>query len=85
MAEKTPEDHCPHGMESPDWCSLCRNSDKPTVYITSGGMHYHAYPSCSALKDGQARVANPSPIRGASLGSETVEGRKPCKTCKPPL
>ena len=75
---------CPHGMGSPDWCSLCRNSDKQSVYITAGGMHYHAQPSCSALKDGQALVANPAPIETVSLGSADVESYKPCKTCKPP-
>jgi len=69
MNERRQGGHCPHGMGSPDWCSLCRQSDKPTVYITAGGMHYHAHPSCSALKDGQAQVANPAPIHGASLGS----------------
>ena len=71
-------------MGSPDWCSLCRSSDKPNVHITAGGMHYHATPSCSALKDGQALVVNPAPIETVSLGSAAVAGRKPCKTCKPP-
>ncbi len=78
------KDECPHGMGSPDWCSLCKNVDKPSVYITSGGIHYHAMPSCTALKEGQALVANPAPIQTVVLGSTAVEGRNPCKTCKPP-
>lgn len=75
---------CPHGMGSPEWCSLCKNAEKPSVYISAGGMAYHAAPGCSALAEGQALVANPSPVVIAALGSSTVEGRKPCKTCNPP-
>jgi hypothetical protein len=76
---------CPHEMGSPDWCSLCRNADKPSIYITSGGMSYHATPSCTALKEGQALVANPAPIQTVVLGSSAVEGRRPCRTCRPPI
>jgi hypothetical protein len=76
---------CPHGMGSPDWCSLCNNANKPSVYITSGGMAYHATPSCTALKEGQTLVANPAPIQTVVLGSSNVEARKPCRTCKPPI
>lgn len=76
-------DDCPHGMGSPDWCDLCRNSGKPSVYRTGGGMVYHAYPSCSALREGQAGVDNPNPIETVALGSSAVEGRRPCRTCRP--
>lgn len=84
MNESVAERDCPHGMGSPDWCSLCRGAEKPSVFITAGGMHYHATPSCSALRDGQALVGNPSPIETVAFGSALLDGRKPCKTCKPP-
>ena len=76
-------DDCLHGMGSPDWCDLCRNSGKPSVYTTGGGMKYHASPSCSALREGQASVDNPEPIKTVVLGSAGVEDRSPCRTCKP--
>ena len=76
-------DACPHDMGSPDWCNLCQNSGKPPVYITGGGMAYHAVPSCSALREGQALVEIPEPIETVVLGSAAVENRKPCRTCRP--
>ncbi len=78
-------EQCPHGMGSPEWCSLCKNAENPSVYITGGGMAYHATPNCNALAEGQALVANPEPVVTVALGSAAVEGRKPCKTCEPPV
>ncbi|MDP7118620.1 MAG: hypothetical protein QF628_10195 [Acidimicrobiales bacterium] len=48
-------------------------------------MAYHATPNCNALAEGQALVANPEPVVTVALGSAAVEGRKPCKTCEPPV
>ncbi len=31
-------EQCPHGMGSPEWCSLCKNVENPSVYITGGGL-----------------------------------------------
>jgi len=71
-------------MESPDWCSICRSANKKTVYISAGGTRYHATRHCTALQEGQAMVETPAPVVPAKLGTAAVEGRSPCKTCKPP-
>ena len=76
-------DDCPHGMGSPDWCGLCLNSGKASVYTTGGGVKYHASPSCSALREGQASQDNPEPIKTVVLGSAGVENYSPCGTCRP--
>ncbi len=75
---------CKHGIYPSTACSSCKAQSMPTVYISGGGMKYHATPSCPALAEGQSKAANPEPILPVSLGSEVAQSRKPCKTCRPP-
>ena len=70
-------EQCPHGMGSPEWCSLCKNAEKPSVYITGGGMAYHTIPNCNALAEGQALVANPEPVVTVALGSQQLKAGGP--------
>jgi hypothetical protein len=79
-------DECKHGLELVT-CSICRNAEKPGVYITSGGIRYHKTPNCEALRKGQeeviARGGTPDAVRVAHLGSSDLDSRDPCKTCMP--
>lgn len=46
------EDECPHGMDSPDWCSVCRHGPRSTDAITYGDWSF------PALFDGQCCECN---------------------------
>lgn len=75
---------CKHGLDTLT-CSICRNAERPAVYITSGGIRYHKTPDCEALCKGQddvlRRGGSPDSVRVARLGSSDLDGRDPCKTC----
>jgi hypothetical protein len=79
-------EECKHGLDQVT-CSICRNAEKPGVYITFGGTRYHRRPDCEALQKGQsevlARGGTPETVRVAHLGSADLVGRDPCKTCEP--
>lgn len=68
-------------------CSVCKYDDRPAVYTTAGGSHYHRRPECSALLDGQRRVeaagGTTEPIEMVHRGSARLEGRDPCLRCAP--
>ena len=81
MSEEIQE--CVHNIVPASACSLCKNR-QTTVYLSEGGMKYHATPDCSALAEGQRQQLNPSPIRGVTLGSSELLSRNPCRTCRPP-
>ena len=76
-------EECMHGMVPASTCAICKNSST-TVYISDGGMKYHATPDCSALAEGQNQQLNPAPVRGVNLGSLQLLSRNPCRTCRPP-
>ncbi len=44
-------EQCPHGMGSPEWCSLCKNAEKPSVYI---GVFAVSACTCSQFREGSA-------------------------------
>lgn len=77
-------DPCKHGLIPASSCLDCRAQSMPTVYVSGGGMKYHATRNCPALVKGQKNVDNPTEIVPTSLGSEIAQGRKPCRTCSPP-
>jgi len=77
---------CIHALAR-DTCAICRHADKPCVYVTGGGLHYHRRRNCPALQAGQANVesrgGDVAPVTTARFGTADVENRKPCKTCWP--
>jgi hypothetical protein len=80
------DDTCRHDL-SLGTCSICKFDDRPAVYITAGGVRFHARPDCPALREGQrhvdARGGTTEPIEMVHRGSERLEGRDPCLTCTP--
>jgi hypothetical protein len=76
---------CKHEIFPASSCMSCKAESMPTVYVSGGGMKYHARRDCTALIDGQSKAANPEEVKPVSLGSEIAQGKKPCKTCKPPV
>jgi hypothetical protein len=68
-------------------CSVYKYDDRPAVYTTAGGSHYHRRPDCSALLDGQRRVeaagGTTEPIEMVHRGSARLEGRDRCLRCAP--
>ena len=68
-------------------CSICKLDERPAVYITAGGRHYHARPDCPALLDGQravdARGGTTEPTEIVQRGSSRLEGRDACLRCAP--
>jgi hypothetical protein len=79
-------DDCIHDL-APESCSYCRRQHLPTVYVSEGGAAYHATDRCPALERGQndvsARGGQPGEIGAVRPGSPLLDGRKPCRTCKP--
>jgi hypothetical protein len=83
------EDVCRHDLRLPLLtCSICKNDDRPSVYLTAGGIRYHARPDCPALIEGQrlveARGGTTEPIEIVHRGSSRLEGRDACLICIPP-
>lgn len=80
------DDTCRHDLPL-GTCSICKYDDRPSVYITAGGVRFHARPDCPALREGQrhvdARGGTTEPIEMVHRGSERLEGRDPCLTCAP--
>jgi len=76
---------CKHEIFPASSCASCKAESMPTVYVSGGGMKYHARRDCTALIDGQSKAANPEEVKPVSLSSEIAQGKKPCKTCKPPV
>ena len=68
-------------------CAICRHDKRRSVYITGGGGRYHARSDCPALLEGQrqveARGGTTDRIEGVHPGSARLEGRVPCRACKP--
>lgn len=80
------EDVCRHDLPL-GTCSICKYDDRPPVYITGGGVRFHARSDCPALVEGQrhvdARGGITEPIEMVHRGSERLEGRDPCLFCSP--
>lgn len=80
------DDTCRHDLPL-GTCSICKFDDRPSVYVTAGGVRFHARPDCPALREGQrhvdARGGTTEPIEMVHRGSERLEGRDPCLTCAP--
>jgi hypothetical protein len=83
---KVTDDVCRHELAL-GTCSICKNDDRPAVYITAGGSHYHRRPDCPALLDGQRRIESTggaaAAIEMVHRGSARLEGRDPCLRCAP--
>jgi hypothetical protein len=86
MSHSTSDEPCIHDL-TVRTCSICLRSDLPPVFVTGGGTRYHATEKCSALLEGQQQVlahgGTPDAIRQTRLGSAMVDGRDPCRTCRP--
>jgi hypothetical protein len=80
------DDVCRHELAL-GTCSICRYDNRPAVYTTGGGSHYHRRPDCPALLDGQRRIeaagGTTEPIEMVHRGSARLEGRDPCLRCAP--
>jgi hypothetical protein len=80
------DDTCRHDLPL-GTCSICKFDDRPSVYITAGGVRFHARADCPSLREGQrhvdARGGTTEPIELVHRGSERLEGRPPCLTCSP--
>lgn len=80
------DDTCRHDLVV-GTCSICKFDDRPAVYVTAGGRHFHARPDCPALLDGQravhARGGTAEPIEIVPRGSARIEGRDACLRCAP--
>ena len=79
-------DRCRHEL-AVGTCSICKHDSRPSVYITAGGVRFHADAECPALLEGQrhvdARGGTTEPIELVHRGSARLEGRDPCFTCRP--
>jgi hypothetical protein len=68
-------------------CSICKRDGQSSVYLTAGGMCFHAGPDCHALLHGQRRVEArggvTEPIEAVHRGSALLEDRRACPTCRP--
>jgi hypothetical protein len=80
------DDRCRHELAT-GTCAICRHDDRPSVYLTAGGIRFHATPDCAALLEGQRHVAarggTTEPIEMVHRGSARLEGRDPCLQCNP--
>ena len=79
-------DTCRHEVER-NQCNICKDDDKPDVYITAGGSAFHSRPDCPALAIGQRSVerrgGDAAEVRRVRRNSGEVVGRQPCHVCLP--
>ena len=82
------EPPCVHGELSRARCIICGqtpNTVRCTVYITSGGYHYHFKQNCSALENGQSLVDERGGARSRvrPVYEDIIKyDRNPCSVCK---
>jgi hypothetical protein len=85
-AELSSDVPCRHDLTL-ETCTFCKNDGRPSVFMSWGGSRYHASPTCPSLVAGQHEVeqrhGEVSKIINVRPGSEILEGRDPCKTCRP--
>jgi hypothetical protein len=85
-AELSSDVPCRHDLTL-ETCTFCKNDGRPSVFMSWGGSRYHASPTCPSLVAGQHEVeqrhGEVSEIINVRPGSEILEGRDPCKTCRP--
>lgn len=75
---------CPH-IRIRSTCTLCDGLEPAHVFVSEGGLCYHLYEACEALKRGQNKVVARGGVVGAvnlvSRRSTTAMARKRCRTC----
>lgn len=82
------ESPCVHGELSRANCMICDQASiavRRTVFITSGGYHYHFEQNCSALENGQSLVDERGGARSAvrPVYEDVIKyDRHPCSVCK---
>lgn len=85
IVERT-DDVCRHELPL-GTCAICKHDGRPSVFITAGGVRFHADPACPALIEGQRHVTTrggtTEPIEMVHRGSSRLEGRDPCVRCNP--
>jgi len=86
VEEDFAHDLCRHEVET-NQCGVCKDDDKPNVYITAGGAAFHGRPDCPALAIGQRSVerrgGDAAEVRRVRRNSGEVVGRQPCHVCLP--
>jgi hypothetical protein len=84
-----PDDYnpCPHGEMTWSRCTICREKTpaiRKSVFISSGGTHFHYDKDCPTLESGQLLVEERGGTRSPIMTSyEDVvrHQRNECKTC----